>query len=63
MAAGTATFRVPRTDGRRPAGRRPADAADLGNGEPYAGRVEFVLGRSDGAGVSGLLLRPDGFVE
>jgi 2-polyprenyl-6-methoxyphenol hydroxylase-like FAD-dependent oxidoreductase len=30
--------------------------------EPYAGRVELVRGRSDGAGVSGLLVRPDGFV-
>ncbi|HEX4215259.1 MAG TPA: FAD-dependent monooxygenase [Candidatus Dormibacteraeota bacterium] len=30
--------------------------------EPYAGRLELVRGGSDGAGVSGLLVRPDGFV-
>ncbi len=30
--------------------------------KPYAGRLELVRGRSDGAGVSGLLVRPDGFV-
>jgi 2-polyprenyl-6-methoxyphenol hydroxylase-like FAD-dependent oxidoreductase len=30
--------------------------------EAYAGRVELVRGRSDGTGVSGLLVRPDGFV-
>jgi hypothetical protein len=30
--------------------------------EPYAGRVKLVRGRCDGAGVSGLLVRPDGFV-
>jgi 2-polyprenyl-6-methoxyphenol hydroxylase-like FAD-dependent oxidoreductase len=29
---------------------------------PYAGRLELVRGRSEGAGVSGLLARPDGFV-
>ena len=29
---------------------------------PYAGRLELVRGKSDGAGVSGLLVRPDGFV-
>ncbi len=28
----------------------------------YAGRLELVRGSSDGAGVSGLLMRPDGFV-
>jgi len=28
----------------------------------YAGRVELVRGRSDGAGTGGLLVRPDGFV-
>ncbi|MGB6578617.1 MAG: FAD-dependent monooxygenase [Streptosporangiaceae bacterium] len=28
----------------------------------YAGRLELVRGSSDGAGVSGLLVRPDGFV-
>ena len=28
----------------------------------YAGRLELVRGRSDGAGVCGLLVRPDGFV-
>ena len=30
--------------------------------KPYAGRLELVRGSSDGAGVSGLLVRPDGFV-
>jgi hypothetical protein len=30
--------------------------------KPYAGRLELVRGRSDGAEVSGLLVRPDGFV-
>ena len=30
--------------------------------KPYAGRVELVRGSSNGAGVSGLLVRPDGFV-
>jgi 2-polyprenyl-6-methoxyphenol hydroxylase-like FAD-dependent oxidoreductase len=30
--------------------------------EPYAGRVEPFRCRSDGAGVSGILVRPDGFV-
>jgi hypothetical protein len=30
--------------------------------KPYAGRLELVRGRSDGGGVSGLLVRPDGFV-
>jgi 2-polyprenyl-6-methoxyphenol hydroxylase-like FAD-dependent oxidoreductase len=30
--------------------------------KPYAGRLELVRGRSGGAGVSGLLVRPDGFV-
>jgi 2-polyprenyl-6-methoxyphenol hydroxylase-like FAD-dependent oxidoreductase len=30
--------------------------------KPYAGRLELVRGGSDGAGVSGLLVRPDGFV-
>ncbi|MEU9125809.1 FAD-dependent monooxygenase [Streptomyces sp. NPDC048506] len=30
--------------------------------EPYAGRLELVRGGSEGAGVSGLLVRPDGFV-
>ena len=30
--------------------------------KPYAGRLELVRGRSDGAGVSGLLVRPDGFL-
>ena len=30
--------------------------------KPYAGRLELVRGRSDDAGVSGLLVRPDGFV-
>nr|BBH85348.1 FAD-dependent oxidoreductase [Thermosporothrix sp. COM3] len=29
---------------------------------PYAGRLKLVRGRSDGAGVSSLLVRPDGFV-
>jgi FAD binding domain len=30
--------------------------------KPYAGRLELVRGSSDGAGVSGLLVRPGGFV-
>ncbi|HKT01517.1 MAG TPA: FAD-dependent monooxygenase [Rugosimonospora sp.] len=30
--------------------------------KPYAGRLELVRGGADGAGVSGLLVRPDGFV-
>ena len=30
--------------------------------KPYAGRLELVRGSSDGAAVSGLLVRPDGFV-
>jgi 2-polyprenyl-6-methoxyphenol hydroxylase-like FAD-dependent oxidoreductase len=30
--------------------------------KPYAGRLELVRGRSDGSGVSGVLVRPDGFV-
>jgi 2-polyprenyl-6-methoxyphenol hydroxylase-like FAD-dependent oxidoreductase len=30
--------------------------------KPYAGRLDLVRGRCDGAGVSGLLIRPDGFV-
>ncbi|WP_418346779.1 hypothetical protein [Streptomyces fodineus] len=30
--------------------------------KPYAGRLELVRGSSDGAGVNGLLVRPDGFV-
>jgi Aromatic-ring hydroxylase, C-terminal len=30
--------------------------------EPYIGRVELFRSRSDGAGVSGALVRPDGFV-
>ena len=30
--------------------------------KPYAGRLELVRGSADGAGVSGLLVRPDGFV-
>ncbi|MFD6466985.1 FAD-dependent monooxygenase [Streptomyces goshikiensis] len=30
--------------------------------EPYAGRLELLRGSSEGAGVSGLLVRPDGFV-
>src|SRR5215475_12003999 len=30
--------------------------------KPYAGRLDLVRGYSDGAGVSGLLVRPDGFV-
>jgi 2-polyprenyl-6-methoxyphenol hydroxylase-like FAD-dependent oxidoreductase len=30
--------------------------------KPYAGRLELVRGRSEGVGVSGLLVRPDGFV-
>jgi 2-polyprenyl-6-methoxyphenol hydroxylase-like FAD-dependent oxidoreductase len=30
--------------------------------KPYAGRLELVRGSSDGAEVSGLLVRPDGFV-
>jgi 2-polyprenyl-6-methoxyphenol hydroxylase-like FAD-dependent oxidoreductase len=30
--------------------------------KPYAGRLELVRGISDGAGVSSLLVRPDGFV-
>ncbi|HUD38081.1 MAG TPA: FAD-dependent monooxygenase [Streptosporangiaceae bacterium] len=30
--------------------------------KPYAGRLALVRGSSDGAGVSGLLVRPDGFV-
>jgi 2-polyprenyl-6-methoxyphenol hydroxylase-like FAD-dependent oxidoreductase len=30
--------------------------------KPYAGRLELVRGSSDGAWVSGLLVRPDGFV-
>jgi 2-polyprenyl-6-methoxyphenol hydroxylase-like FAD-dependent oxidoreductase len=30
--------------------------------KPYAGRLELVRGSSDGGGVSGLLVRPDGFV-
>jgi hypothetical protein len=30
--------------------------------KPYAGRLELVRGSSDGAGLSGLLVRPDGFV-
>jgi 2-polyprenyl-6-methoxyphenol hydroxylase-like FAD-dependent oxidoreductase len=30
--------------------------------KPYAGRLELVRGSSDGAGVSGLLVRPDWFV-
>ncbi|TWP53880.1 FAD-binding protein [Lentzea tibetensis] len=30
--------------------------------EQYTGRLELVRGSSDGAGVSGLLVRPDGFV-
>jgi hypothetical protein len=30
--------------------------------KPYAGHLQLVRGRSDGAGVSGLLVRPDGFV-
>ncbi|WP_369393572.1 FAD-dependent monooxygenase [Streptomyces sp. CG1] len=30
--------------------------------KPYAGRLELVQGSSSGAGVSGLLVRPDGFV-
>ncbi|WP_433179645.1 FAD-dependent monooxygenase [Actinoallomurus sp. CA-150999] len=30
--------------------------------KPYAGRLELVRGGSDGTGVSGLLVRPDGFV-
>ena len=29
---------------------------------PYAGRLELIRGKSGGAGVSGLLVRPDGFV-
>jgi 2-polyprenyl-6-methoxyphenol hydroxylase-like FAD-dependent oxidoreductase len=29
---------------------------------PYAGRLELVRGRCDGAGIGGLLVRPDGFV-
>ncbi len=30
--------------------------------KPNAGRLELVRDRSEGAGVSGLLVRPDGFV-
>ena len=30
--------------------------------KPYAGRLDLVRGTSEGAGVSGLLVRPDGFV-
>ncbi|WP_460356388.1 FAD-dependent monooxygenase [Actinoallomurus acanthiterrae] len=30
--------------------------------KPYAGRLKLVRGGSEGAGVSGLLVRPDGFV-
>ncbi|MFG2417007.1 FAD-dependent monooxygenase [Streptomyces goshikiensis] len=30
--------------------------------EPYGGRLELLRGSSDGAGVRGLLVRPDGFV-
>jgi 2-polyprenyl-6-methoxyphenol hydroxylase-like FAD-dependent oxidoreductase len=30
--------------------------------KPYAGRLQLVRGSSDAAGVSGLLVRPDGFV-
>ncbi|MBA8927412.1 2-polyprenyl-6-methoxyphenol hydroxylase-like FAD-dependent oxidoreductase [Kutzneria viridogrisea] len=30
--------------------------------KPYAGRLDLVRGSADGAGVSGLLVRPDGFV-
>jgi hypothetical protein len=30
--------------------------------KPYAGRLELVRGSSDGGGLSGLLVRPDGFV-
>jgi hypothetical protein len=30
--------------------------------QPYAGRVELVRGRSEGSGLGGLLVRPDGFV-
>jgi hypothetical protein len=30
--------------------------------KPYAGRLELARGRSEGAGVSGMLVRPDGFV-
>jgi hypothetical protein len=29
---------------------------------PYAGRVELIRGGADGSGLSGLLVRPDGFV-
>lgn len=30
--------------------------------ERYAGRLELVRGRADGAGADGLLIRPNGFV-
>ena len=30
--------------------------------EPYSDRLDLIEGRSDGAGLSGLLVRPDGFV-
>ncbi|MFE3939074.1 FAD-dependent oxidoreductase, partial [Streptomyces goshikiensis] len=30
--------------------------------EPYAGRLELLRGSSEDAGVSGMLVRPDGFV-
>jgi hypothetical protein len=30
--------------------------------KPYVGRVDLVRGRSDGAGLRGMLVRPDGFV-
>jgi hypothetical protein len=30
--------------------------------KPYAGRLELVRGAADGVGLSGLLVRPDGFV-